>query len=301
MIKRIDILSVPIKGEQYFTESENTEIIFKDITELVKRKLSKDVIMVGNYSIYMLMKQLGITIDRYTTTDIDGKICITAEDDIKTLRNEIMLLLKENEYFVKTDSKKSEDKNSPIKVYSNDAMREKDQIIDISFGVNDHRCNDVIRYNDMNISSANSTFLHYENIFDTLKQDGIYLDSVMEEMSQPVELKKIINKGTSYEREIKTRTPRWNQLIMQYKDEKNIPKLRAVNREEFGKYLETTPFNKPEQILFMKNLSSIYYKLSTWKESLGRLKLVFEKEIEKEKLKGGKRTIRKIYKRKKNT
>ena len=307
IIKRIEILSVPTKGEQYFTESDRTEVIFKNIAELVKTKLSKDLVMVGNYSIYMLMKQLGITIDRYTTTDIDGKICINKDDDIRTLRNEIMLLLKDNKYFVKTDSKKTEDKNSPIKVYSNAAMKEKDQIIDISFGVEDQRCKDPIIYNDMKISSANSTFLHYTNIFDTLKQNYSYPDTVIEEMSEPVEIKKIINKGTTYEREIKIRTPRWNQLIMKYKEDNKIPMLRAVNKEEFGKFLETTSFNKPEQILFMQNLSSIYYKLSTWKDSLTRLKLVFEKLQMNEKggkataVKGGKRTIRKKNNKKKYT
>ena len=73
-------------------------------------------------------------------------------------------------------------------------------------------------------------------------------------------------------------------------------------------------YQQHHQITFLQNLSSIYYKLSTWGASLGRLKQVFEKLIKDGagamgetiatgggSAKGGKRTIRKNHKKKKRT
>ena len=190
-------------------------------------------------------------------------------------------------------------------------MDEKDQIIDISFGVEDYRCKDAISYNGMTISSAHSTFLHYESILDSLKQDSSYQDKLITELSIPVKIKKIIHKGKSYERTLEIETPIWIELIMKYKDEKKEGPKKAINRDAFGKYLQTTDFRKPEQILFMQNLSSIYYKLPTWKDSLDRLKKVFVKLQDDAgagggakgggSAKGGKRTIRKNHKKKKRT
>ena len=225
------MLNIYKAGEEYFTNEEAAREIFEKITGLLKtHQPTRKLVMVGSYSIYMLMEINEMPSIAKVTKDIDGKICLSEKDDIATEKEKTMKFLSDNGIYVSTDESKKGDKNTPIKIYSKGDIgpdgkyRIGNFVIDLSFSVNDARCVDSFEYKNMNISSAISTFHHYEEIFDKLKRDGSYNDKLIKVMGEN-NLRKPMW------------MPRWMHIIQTFQKIKKLEKKKPLNQDDFKVFL----------------------------------------------------------------
>ena len=268
-------------------QRENAEAMFKDITKILNDNGIGKLVMVGNFSIYKLMEHvIGTDLSKIgiATDDIDGKICLQPTDEsLDLIRGHIVELLNKEKIVVKSEENRDgNDPNTPIKILS--SVEEKQlpgmrpipnrPIIDITFDIdsNDKRCETQLLIDDMFISDTQSTLLHYLDIFSSLKKDdNTYNDEMIKEISKEVKLKS--KRGYEYT------IPLWKSLINKAKQEDGFYERKgfSINKEMFPSFLRKEGIMREALQEFIAKLATFEYKIPSWKSSLERLKIVFEK------------------------
>ena len=300
LLKIIEQLKIEETSSKLFypAQREDAEKKFKLITKILNENGFGKLVMVGNYSIYKLMEKIiGTDISRIgiATDDIDGKLCLNIKDkSLELIREELNKSLVKEELAIKMEAgRDNNDPNTPIKVLSSITKK---PVIDITFSDgSDKRCDNPMLLDEMFIADANSTLSHYLDIFSSLKKDDETYDERM--------IKEISKLDEKYN------IPLWKTLINEAKQTDGIYKVKgfSVNIEMFPVFLGRKGITREAQKEFMTKLVSFDYKLPSWKGSLERLKMVFEKLIEELDIgdtkveKGGHRKTRKNSKRKRKT
>ena len=300
---------------------EDAETKFKRITNILNDNGFGKLVMVGNFSIYKLMEHvIGTDLSKIgiATDDIDGKICLKPTDEsLDLIRKRIIELLNKEKILVKLEEERDgNDPNTPIKILSSVEERQipgmrpipNRPIIDITFDVdsNDKRCETQLFIDNMFISDAQSTLQHYLDIFSSLKKDdNTYNEEMIKEISKDVKLK--AKRGYEYT------IPLWKSLINKAKQEDGFYERKgfSINKEMFPLFLKREGIQREALQEFIAKLASFEYKLPSWKGSLERLKLVFEKllaDVDASEAggggsasQGGRRKTRKRHTKKKRT